>query len=125
MGPTADVRARSKLATIGELGSRSQLDVMAAGRETIQQSAPLWRRVTDGNPCSFCGMLAGRGAVYTSEAAAKGVGGRGKAVVAGKRKAGGQAKGIRARGSQSIGSKYHTRCGCTAEPAESVDESPG
>lgn len=26
-----------------------------------------WRRVTDGQPCAFCAMLAGRGPVYTSE----------------------------------------------------------
>lgn len=26
-----------------------------------------WRRVTDGKPCAFCAMLAGRGPVYTSQ----------------------------------------------------------
>lgn len=28
-----------------------------------------WRRVTDGKPCAFCAMLAGRGPVYTADTA--------------------------------------------------------
>lgn len=32
-----------------------------------------WRRVTDGNPCTFCAMLASRGPVYRSAASADGL----------------------------------------------------
>lgn len=47
-----------------------------AGRSTIRDTAqrdPValgWARLTDGDPCSFCAMLAGRGAVYLSEESA-------------------------------------------------------
>ena len=64
MAPTADVRARAMSVTIGELAGRTQVEVMAAGRETIQQTSKRWRRVTDGNPCGFCAVLASR--VYES-----------------------------------------------------------
>ena len=44
---------------------------MSGGRETVLGSArrrgSRWRRVTDADPCAFCGMLAGRGPVYSSE----------------------------------------------------------
>ena len=47
--------------------------VLNGGRETItgtvagDRHALGYARVTDGSPCSFCAMLAGRGAVYRSE----------------------------------------------------------
>ncbi|MGC5078469.1 hypothetical protein [Agrococcus sp. DT81.2] len=47
-----------------------------------------WRRVTDGSPCAFCAMLATRGPVYGSESSAR---------------------------SSTNGSRYHDRCGCSAE----------
>lgn len=73
-------------ATIGALASRAQREVLSAGREKIQRSAPLWRRVTDGKPCGFCAMVASRGPVY------------------------GSAK------SAGDGNRYHDHCGCTVEP---------
>ena len=79
-----------------------------------------WARHASANACEFCRMLATRGAVYASEASASAVGGRGKDVstnfdaTTGKRKRGGQAKGVRTRGNQSIGSKYHDHCHCVA-----------
>lgn len=81
-----------------------------------------WARHASSNACEFCRMVATRGAVYTSESAATRVGGRGKAVssnydpVTGKRKRGGQAKGVRVRGTQKIGDKYHSNCRCMAVP---------
>lgn len=74
-------------ATMGEMAARAHREVMRAGREKVQRTAPLWRRVTDGKPCGFCAMLASRGPVYRSEATARGAGGR-----------------------------YHDHCGCTVEP---------
>lgn len=47
--------------------------VLNGGRETVLQSAQAdkqargWARVTDGEPCAFCALLAGRGAIYFSE----------------------------------------------------------
>lgn len=47
--------------------------VLSGGRETILRSvaedkeALGWGRVTDGDPCSFCAMLAGRGPVYKAD----------------------------------------------------------
>ena len=49
--------------------------VLNAGRDTLilstasDKRARGWRRITDANPCSFCSMLAGRGAVYSAETA--------------------------------------------------------
>lgn len=69
--------------------------VMSGGRMMINettrrdQSAIGWRRVTDGNPCTFCAMLAARGPVYASKERADTVGGSGL--------------------------RYHGHCGCTAE----------
>jgi hypothetical protein len=77
-----------------------------------------WARHASANACEFCKMLATRGAVYSSKEAASTVGGRGKAIstnfVNGKRRRGGQAKGVRARGNQAIGGKYHDHCHCVA-----------
>ena len=85
--PSAAKRAAS--VTLGEMATRAHLEVLNAGREVIRASSPRWRRVTDGNPCGFCAMLASRGPVYGSA-----------------EKAG------------SGGNRYHARCGCTAEPFE-------
>lgn len=69
--------------------------VMSGGRMMIDattrrdQSAVGWRRVTDGNPCTFCAMLASRGPVYASSERASTVAGSGL--------------------------RYHGHCGCTAE----------
>jgi hypothetical protein len=50
--------------------------ILNGGRETILQSvgddkaALGWCRVTDGDPCAFCALLAGRGPIYKEEATA-------------------------------------------------------
>jgi hypothetical protein len=50
--------------------------VLAGGRMTVignvdrDRRALGWERVTSGDPCAFCRMLAGRGAVYKSQGAA-------------------------------------------------------
>lgn len=65
------------------------------GRLSIQDTAEAdetalgWARVTDGNPCYFCAMLASRGPVYKSERHA-----------------------LR----RKDGRRYHNGCGCMAEP---------
>lgn len=66
-------------------GGRMLIDRTAAG----DSRAAGWRRVTDGNPCTFCAMLASRGPVYQSAEKADSVAGSGL--------------------------RYHSHCGCTAE----------
>lgn len=75
--------------------------VLSGGRMAIDattdadQRAIGWRRVTDGNPCTFCAMLASRGPVYQSKTA----------------------QGDTLRPARGGGEKllYHGHCGCTAE----------
>lgn len=69
--------------------------VMSGGRMMIDATTKAdtraigWRRVTDGNPCAFCAMLAARGPVYASSDKAGGMAGQGL--------------------------EFHGHCGCTAE----------
>lgn len=56
-------------AFVSSTGAASRL-VLEGGRETVRRTAiedPAargWQRITTGRSCSFCNMLAGRGAVY-------------------------------------------------------------
>lgn len=90
---------------VGQLAVHSDKAAKNAGRDTVVESAEAngkrWRRVTDGNPCAFCAMLAGRGPVYRSEDSAGIVVGRGKSP--------------KARGSRGLGSRFHDYCGCSVE----------
>lgn len=80
----------------------------AGSRETILETfdqRPVivgYRRVTASDACSFCLMLAGRGAVYRSQQAASGVAGR-------------------PRGTRRVGQSYHDHCRCTVEPLYDFD----
>lgn len=66
--PAASVRTLTNVA-----GDTARL-VMNSGRDTIIESVTAdpralgWSRVTDGNPCAFCRMLASRGPVYRTKA---------------------------------------------------------
>lgn len=61
---------QDRAAALGRLAGGLQRVVADASRETIVRSAVRdpqaagWQRVTDGNACKFCRMLADRGAVY-------------------------------------------------------------
>jgi len=63
-----------------------------------------FRRVTDGNPCAFCAMLATRDDYRTAESAM---------YVVGRTKNGRKTGYLRSKGKRSIGSKFHELCGCT------------
>lgn len=80
-GPVALERARrrgvttydaSRLAAVNSARAGSR-QALLGGRETITHAvradrrARGWIRVTGGNPCDFCVMQAGRGAVYSAE----------------------------------------------------------
>lgn len=78
-----------------KLSGMIRRQVLSGGRMLIDRTAQGdsqaigWRRVTDGNPCAFCAMLASRGPVYRSATKADSIAGSGL--------------------------RYHSHCGCTAE----------
>lgn len=116
---------------ISALAVQSDRAAKDAGRETVVESAEAngrrWRRVTDGNPCSFCAMLAGRGPVYRTEDSATRVAGRnnygtaaykaGNVTYGGKITRGKLKGQDRTRGSRGLGERYHDFCGCSVEEA--------
>ena len=122
---TLDRKARNYddefIKIVGGLAVRQHQTTLDAGRDVVVLSAAAndrrWRRVTDGNPCAFCAMLATR-TDYTSPFAAQYVVGRGKTTRLGAR--GRRGLGVRPRGSRSLGEKYHDNCGCTV--AEVFDD---
>jgi hypothetical protein len=93
------VETASSLALVQQVGAVSRL-VLDGGRSTLvgnmakDRQAVGWQRVTDGNPCHFCAMLASRGAVYRDK---------------------------RTAGFDLSGERYHDSCGCTVEPMFSYD----
>lgn len=100
-----------------------------------------WARHASANACAFCRMLATRNAVYASKEAATRVVGRGKEMsladrrdrVAGRTRRSGAtqgqflAGGVKSRGSQALGDKYHDHCHCMAvevRPGHSYEPAP-
>ena len=71
-GQSPQAAARNGLVKV--VGQMTRL-VLAGGRETILGSAAAdprasrWQRVTSGEPCAFCAMLATRGAVFSADTA--------------------------------------------------------
>jgi hypothetical protein len=66
-------------AALTKFGGIVRRQTMMGGRLTVARTAGHdrravgWRRVTDGNPCAFCAMLASRGPVYKDAASADGI----------------------------------------------------
>ncbi|MFC9768491.1 hypothetical protein [Rhodococcus jostii] len=101
--------ASDSTAVLGRLSGTLQRNVWGMARETTLLNADTepgarWARHASANACEFCRMAATRGAVYTSKASATRVVGRGKDT------------GIRVRGAQKVGDKYHDHCHCMAVP---------
>lgn len=82
-----------------------------------------FQRIPRANACAFCQLLASRpmSMAYRSEQTAGAVVGRGSTRTGvdafGNRLSGGVGGGIRTRGSQDIGEKYHDACRCVSVPA--------
>jgi len=112
------------------LAGFTQKMIANSGRDTITNSTALetrrtyYQRVPRAGCCAFCALLASRGAAYRSAEAAGVVQGRGVDAAETAGKVGGQGKGVKARGSQSIGDRYHDFCRCVVTPAFPGDESP-
>ena len=107
------VLTKSPVSPLDLLAGSMQRALFNESRETIIQNSDAepgarWARHASANACEFCRMVATRGAVYASESAASTVGGRGST--------GGRGGGVRTRGNQAIGSKYHDHCHCIAVP---------
>lgn len=82
------------------------------GNASIQPVPTSAARVPKPGCCAWCGMLASRGAVYSTESAGV-VGGRGIPVGQGKgRGSKGRGRGIKTRGSRAIGESFHDHCRC-------------
>lgn len=68
-----DIPAAAHEAALTRVRQAAMRAVLDAGRdltnETVRYSGSSgrWRRVTDGEPCAFCAMLAGRGPVYAED----------------------------------------------------------
>lgn len=109
----------------GEFAVTEHRHALNAGRETMEYSCAAngtrWRRVTDGNPCAFCAMLATRSDYRTRESALRVVG-RANGYKTAQYKATGQIAHDqdRQRGTRPLGSGYHDHCGCTV--AEVIGE---
>ncbi|UQA94923.1 VG15 protein [Streptomyces halobius] len=99
-------------------------EALRAGRDLIDRAsnqdrrAVGWARVTDGNPCAFCAMLASRGAIYSSQATAAG---------GGRRKPRGSADGrVRANRRPLVSredlARYHYGCHCQTVPVFSRND---
>lgn len=92
------------------LGGTAQRGIFDQYRTTIITNAETegasYARHASANACEFCRMLATRGDVYSSMEAATRARGRGKV--------GGRGKGIKARGTQALGDRYHDNCHCIA-----------
>lgn len=91
-------KGRTSFAAFNEVTTDVQREmrkmILAGGRSAVRETgradrrAVGFRRVSDGDPCTFCGMLVSRGPAYTSEA---------RALASGN------------------GDPYHKGCGCTVE----------
>jgi len=97
-GRTAQQAARDALADAAGAAGRH---VLEGGRQAqlhlvhADDAAKGWMRITDGEPCAFCAMLASRGPVYKSEQSANYV--------------------VNPKAKRPLGALYHDNCGCSAE----------
>ena len=94
----------------GALSGTTERHVFTTSGETVAANADRehvrYARYASANACAFCRVLATRGPVYTSEAAATRVSG---------------GRGGRPRGSRAIGDSYHDNCHCVAVPVRPGD----
>ncbi|UYB35500.1 hypothetical protein N9A08_12825 [Arthrobacter koreensis] len=87
------------------------------GNAGLDPAPMAYQRVPQPGCCAFCGMLASRGAAYSSQEAATGVVGRGVPVGKGRGKGSkGRGGGIKPRGARKVGETFHDHCRCRAVP---------
>lgn len=99
--------------TFTSLEGEVSRQVLNGNRETTMNSVASdrqaigWQRVTDGDPCAFCAMLASRGPVYT----------KGDLATSGSV----WVDKMRSDGVKVTGFRAHAHCACVAEPIYSQD----
>lgn len=99
-GDGESLESASQKALVDVTGAATR-HVLNGGRGTVREmtrrdkTALAWARVTDADPCSWCAMLASRGAVYESEQSAL---------------------ATTERSPRGKGLPYHDGCQCSAEP---------
>jgi len=104
------------------LAGSAQKLIANRGRDTVTGLALAdsgrvgYARIPRSDACAFCGLMASRGAIYRSEASAGGVVGRGVSAQSTAGKRGGQGRGTKIRGVQSLGSSFHDLCRCVVAP---------
>lgn len=109
---------------VARMQGTAQRAIYDSARDTIvsnaqSESGSTWARYASANACAFCALMATRENVYASAHSAVRVVGRGKDFSTnfnadGTRKSGGQAGGVKLRGTQQFGEKYHDDCHCVA-----------
>jgi len=112
------------LSATGRMQGTAQRAIFDSARDTTlynvdHEAGATWARHASANACAFCVLMATRGNVYASKKSALGVVGRGKDFSTnfnadGTRKSGGQAGGVKLRGTRKLGEKWHDHCHCTA-----------
>lgn len=117
---------QSTATVLSLVGGGVQRMIAGAGRDTVignigrERVKVGYARIPKAGCCAFCAMLASRGAVYHSQESAGGVVGAGSTRTgfdeSGKRLSGGIGGGIKARGAQHLGDRYHDWCRCVAAP---------
>lgn len=119
---------QSLASSLSLLAGGMQRIIANSARNTIQENVlrdPVrvgYARFPASGCCAFCALLAGRGAVYNSEASAGGVVGRGVDASATAGKRGGQGRGVKTRGSREIGKDFHDFCKCSIAPVFAGDQ---
>lgn len=118
----------SEATALSLIGGGVQRMVAGAGRDTVVDNVMRdrvrvgWARIPRAGCCAFCGMLASRGATYNTREASGAVVGRGVAAALTAGKARGQGRGVKARGSRTLGSdKFHDFCRCRSVPVFTGD----
>lgn len=115
-------------AALDRLAADLQWSIFDMARQTAELNAAsepgsTWARYASATACAFCRVMATRGAVYSSEAAATSVVGRGKEMSLSDRRARARgetrderhrfiAGGRRTRGTQAMGEGFHGNCRC-------------
>jgi hypothetical protein len=118
-GKPLEIAAREALVQASGAAMRHVLD---GGRQTnitaMRNDSRMigWVRVTDGNPCSFCAMLASRGPVYRKDSFASNA--RNKSAVTAVRRDP-RDPGVAFLGAGSF--KTHDHCACQMVPVYSTD----
>ncbi len=126
-----DVSGDEYARLVARIMREMQTGVLDVARVATELSAAAngkyWMRVTDGDPCAFCAMIAGR-AIYTSELSALRVVGSSRSFHGTREYSGrlrsphprkgdtgeGGRKRPRKRTPRQLGELYHNDCGCTA-----------